>query len=369
MSVRDLAVESGGNILYVIKGDQKVYKSTNSGISWGPPIIHPPNTPPGFVFPPKCIAIAPDDPNVVGVSDSRVNGNQFWISTNGGLSWANLGVPKAGTYSEIKDIAISATTNTGTLHRYYFAAISDTRYHDTTLGDVRMRNSNIWDSMNNVAGTHDYMAVQVSANFVVDQCVTVIGAKATGGVDYQILTVFNTLPQLTVPLVLSSTLDYAYPSTGYSIRFADLSMPPTFDNTDPSSRLAFANLASNLGMITDGVFRITNNTPIRILPATPSVGIQTTSVDYQGSKLLVGGRTANRVFRCNNPKVPNPLQMTWITSVIQGQKEVEVGASANYCYAGTNGTNSALCRTSANGTSYSYIFACNPNEKRRQQQK
>jgi hypothetical protein len=355
MDVTDMAVQFNGYIIYIIKNGA-VYKSNTSAFYFGLPFVMPS----GFVAPARCIAIAPDDPNVVAVSDSKLNGNQIWVSFNGGITWVIFGIPKASA-ATVTDIAIAQPIGTPP-KRYYFATVADNAYGITVKGDVMATASpTAWSSVGGVGGTHDYMAIQVSPHFPIDYCICVVGATPAAGIDYQIISLNSNSVLQTVKFILpGTTKDFRSPPAGYSILYADIALPPDFIDSN-TSNIAFVSIATQTLVPTDGVYRINNQASIKILPLGGEVfGIK--SIDYHRTMLLAGERATHMVWRSTNPlfNLPNWYPATLPPS---GLKEVEVGMNSSMCFAGTRGGNSGLSRSNASASNFQLVFACAPDER------
>jgi len=102
-SIYDFAVGSDGKTIYAVGAQAAapatfIAKSPMAGKVWSDLAL-----PTGYANPFKLVAVAPDNPNVVAVVD---NNDRVFYSTNGGSTWADLGIP--GDASEvITDIDIS----------------------------------------------------------------------------------------------------------------------------------------------------------------------------------------------------------------------------------------------------------------------
>ena len=104
-AIADIAAAYDGTLYLVTGTDNKVYKSTNGGVTWA-------KLSKTFGGTPDLIAVAPDDSDVVAIATTD-NVSAVWVSTNGGSTWGTLSTPSqtggAGNADAINDIAISPT--------------------------------------------------------------------------------------------------------------------------------------------------------------------------------------------------------------------------------------------------------------------
>jgi hypothetical protein len=346
--VTDMAVANDGNTIYIIS-DGHVCKSVDGGENFTECIL-----PGGFVYPALNIAVAPDDPDVVAVSDSSAN-EVVWLSTEGCISWDPMGTPCAGG-DTITDLAVSPITPGTILGRYFFATIADNAPYAVGLGDVmEIGATTVWAPVcaGLVTGTHDYMAIQLSPVFASDRCICVVGVMPTGvvlfaNVDYQVISIATGVVMQTAPLAAdSTTLDYnaAFPGDG-EIRYADIALPDDFDITSPGFTRAYVSIGSNPARPTDDVYRIDAPTIVTDLDVQGDMtSTCVRSIDYSGTvsmgTLLAGDHTTNMVWHTTEPTINSP---SWITATTPptGDTDAVVGVHPDFvitltCYAGTSG--------------------------------
>ena len=337
MNVTHIALaRDNANVIYVIS-DKVVRKSSNGGDTFFQ--LSPPKT---FVSPPRIITVAPDSSDVVAVVDSHAGGNHIWLSTNGGNVWNDIGAPKNGINAVITDVAISPAMGPPNPGRHYFAAIADNRPGVTTRGDVMMKSGNQWTGIGGVGGTHDYMALQVSPEYLADQSICAVGATPNDGIDYQIINFAGKSVAFTVKFVSpGTTTDFCVPATPYSVIHADIAMGIDVLAADERVKVAFISVTTNTLSRTDGVYRVFDQLFERLSVHPNDVGLRIRSIDYDGEVLLAGEYETTNVWICLNPLTAAPA---WDKSTPppSGEREAVVGMRRPNCYVGTSGGKSGF---------------------------
>jgi hypothetical protein len=344
VNIVDMATQSDGSILYVIRGEE-LHRSNNSAFIFPIPAVVFPTQ---FVNPPRLVAMAPDNPQVVIVCDSKPLGNQIWLSNDYCSSWTNLGAPKPGDFMTVTDIAVTHELAAG---RWYIATIADNRYNKTEKGDVMWRDFNPWTSALPPGNSYDYMAVQASPHIQEDVCICVVGATLDNGVHYQIIKPNQAVVVQTVPFIPAGfTQNFRSNPAGYSILCADIALAPEFSGDQVQNRKAYVCLSTNTYSPKDGVYKIINTSVTKVLPTSSTTGIGFKSLDIKPGLLMAGENNTNTVRHLLTPFTGN----TWFGSSPKpsGQKQVVVGVNSVKCFAGTSGNASGLSKSNNNGNSF-----------------
>jgi hypothetical protein len=334
MNVTEVAVARDGSSVIYIVADGTVRKSTNGGqhfINLSLPV--------SFSVPPRIIAVAPDSSDVVAAVDSHPGGNHVWISTNGGNVWNDTGVPKNSTNAIITGIAISPAMGAPTPGRHYYVTTADNRPGITVRGDVMMRAGNLWTGIGGVSTTHDYMAIQVSPEYLADQSICVIGVTPKDGVDYQIINYGSkSVAQTTKFIPPGKVVDFAMPPAPNSIISVDLAVGIDAVSADERTKVAFVSILSEMLTPTDGVYRVSDQLFERVAIHNQDAGIRIKSLDFDGESLLAGEQESTSTWISSNPLTATP---SWdkVDPQPRGEREAVVGIKTPNCYIGTSGKN------------------------------
>jgi len=210
--------------------NSKVYKSTDSGISWDELTIH--LTSAGAILPAWDIATAPDNPNLVAAvtSDAASLPRKVFISTDGGANWQDT------NYSIANNIgAIDVSMNYGG-----YDIVVGTRT-GTGGGNVYMLKAPSYSNWVAQGFTGDVLAVKFSPTYFSDTCLVVISADATGtylnlGIHDMVA---NTTNWGTWGPVEITTAGAATSPTAAQIITADLELPSGFSGQAPSLRRCY----------------------------------------------------------------------------------------------------------------------------------
>ncbi len=329
MNVTQIAVARDNNVLYILS-DEVIRKSTNGGqhfLNLSLPAV--------FSRPPRMIAVAPDSSDVVMVVDSHAGGSHIWVSTNGGNLWNDFGNPKTSTNAVITDIAVSPAM--GSQGRHYFATIADNRPGVTIRGDVMMRVGSLWNGIGGVSTTHDYMAIQISQEYLADQSVCVVGVAPNKGIDYQVINYGAKSVATSVRFLGPGfTSDFSIPPINDSIINADIIVGIEAISADVRNKVAFISITSNMLNRTDGIYRVNGQFFERLTVHQNDAGLRIKSLDYDGEGLLAGEYETTNVWVCSNPMAATPV---WDKASPQpkGEREAVVGMRSPDCYVGTSG--------------------------------
>jgi hypothetical protein len=330
MDVTHIAVaRDNAGVLYII-GDGQLRKSTNGGSHFITLTL-----PPSFRLPPRIVAIAPDNSDVVSVVDSHAGGSHIWISTNGGNLWNDIGNPKNGINAVITDIAISP--DMGGRSRHYFAAIADDRHGITIRGDVMIRLGGHWSVIDGVTSTHDYMAVQVSPDYLTDKNICVVGLTPKEGIDYQVINIGSTSITQTVKFITPGTAtDYCRPAAPKSVIKADIIVGIDAISADERHKVAFISITSRSPSPSDGLYRVEDEMFEKLTVNPQNSALRIRCLDFDGEGLLVGEMESTNVWVSSNPLNITPA---WdkVEPRPPGDREAVVGMRTPNCYAGTSG--------------------------------
>ena len=335
MDVTHIAVaRDNAGVLYII-GDGQLRKSTNGGSDFISLTL-----PPSFRLPPRIVAIAPDNSDVVSVVDSHAGGNHVWLSTNGGNLWNDIGNPKNGINAVVTDVAISQ--DMGSRSRHYFATTADDRRGITIRGDVLIRLGSHWDVIDGVSSTHDYMAIQLSPDYPTDQSICVIGLTPKDGVDYQVISISARSIAQTIKFIPpGKAADYCRPAAPDSVISADIAVGIDAISAGERHKVAFISITARSPSTSDGIYRVEDEMFEKLAVNPKDNSLRIRCLDYDGEGLLAGEMDSTNVWVSSNPLNIMPA---WdkVEPSPPGQREAVVGMRTPNCYAGTSGLSSGF---------------------------
>lgn len=352
--IMDIAVSPDGTIHVITEDCGAVYRSTDGGYTFTAVAM-----PTWFTSPARAITAAPD--NTVFLTDSNPGGNQVFISSDGGITWAPLGNPALGSGCTITDIAVSPTWYGGIGE--LAIAVADNGAGDTAAGDVKVWGHGgvlTWVSIPGLAGTHDYMAVAFSPMYPIDASIILVGVTESAAVDYQVSVNFALTVLPTVNVVSGTTTDFSQPAAGSSILYASIALPDDFNASTIITRTSFVGVASNILQATDDVYQVIPSsgigmvTDMNVLGSATSVGIR--SLGFRGTAttgLLVAGAHATRDVwsTTSSPALP-----VWTAADPPpcGERDVVVVRGPDWLtwYAGTSGLGSCFSISNDNAGSF-----------------
>lgn len=337
MNVTQIAVaRDGSNVIYIV-ADGKIQKSTNGGQHF----INL-SLPASFSAPPRLLAVAPDSSDVVAVVDGHPGGSHVWISTNGGNVWNDTGVPKNSTNAIITDMAISPAMGAPNPGRHYYVTTADNRPGITVRGDVMMRGGNLWTGIGGVSTTHDYMAIQVSPDYLADQSICVIGVTPKDGVDYQVINYGSKSVAQTIKFIPpGKVVDFAMPPAPNSIIGADMTVGIDAVASDVRTKVVYISILSEMLTPTDGIYRVADQSFERITVHPQDAGLRIKSLDFDGENLLAGEQETTDTWISSNPLAVTP---SWdkVDPQPRGEMATVVGIKTPSCYIGTSGKNAGF---------------------------
>ncbi|MDD5082607.1 MAG: hypothetical protein PHU08_04465, partial [Dehalococcoidales bacterium] len=293
--VTDLAVTP--SVIYAINGNaaaplvgREVYKYTDAGSTCSTSLTVPSTV---IARTLKAISSAPDNANVLAATDGATVG----ISSDGGSTWTQLTI--AGTIwagNTITDIAVGPA-RTGTLMgREYFISVANPAAANTAFGDVLIiggANAS-WSSVSNsaapntagsITGTHDYMSVLTTPNYLGDRSVAVLGISSPAGVPAagtSVAQVINTAtastPYTAILTQDTFTTDYDAATTATGVIHGSIVLPTDFDATTSSGRRFYVGYTSSTVNGGNDVYRIDDN-----IAKALSAGYGVWSLAYSGT--------------------------------------------------------------------------------------
>ncbi|HUT68904.1 MAG TPA: hypothetical protein VMW86_10220 [Dehalococcoidales bacterium] len=349
IDILDFEVANDGVTIYATPGDSisdnAVYKSINTGVSWA--VIN-------LTFRADLVAIAPDNKNIVAIA--RKNTPTIYVTTNGGLSWENLGNPQESggdAASVIRDIAVSETREG---IRYIAAAGTD------AAGDANVWYFNIgasspaWNETNNLTGFgggDEAAALAFSPNFPLDATLVAITETDNASVMLQVLNIStelwnNNANYLDFPCAVVSNSGIT------DLTAASLSLAPNYLGTDDDRRRVFIGLTVNgnaSAIATSGIYRFNDTTRTALY-----TNIKINSVAFNGTYLVAGSYDTNTVYRSSNPTITTPTFLqSPTTKGPGGESKVVIAWINNNVFAGTSGNESAFAISVDNGSTFNDI--------------
>jgi len=396
----DFAVAPDGTTIYLADnaaGAWGVAKSTDGGrsFSWlfnvavGPPV---PAGPPPFAAAPTAIAVAPDNPDCAAVVEGGGGGlDRVWITTDGGATWATMGVPGVVGTERISDIAVSPARTGTILGRDYAVSTYDTIPIAGALGfgDIYICGTTAnWAAVATTvvpAVNLDWTSLALAPNWTGDRVVVGIGSDnlaagnpevgaATVGDTYLVpINVATIVP--TVPAPGAVLLDAAASDSPSEIRAvaatplvvtngetwaSDIALPADFDSTSVGGFRAFVSWTSTrLGgviLCADDVYRVDFNS-VRKLEIRASVAIY--SISYFGTigagTLMAGTQAAvdGGVWFTSEPTSGSPNWGAGSGKPPTGLNNYIVAlTSNNEAFAAATGGNGAFSKTLDGGLSF-----------------
>jgi hypothetical protein len=358
--IADMAIASDGNTIYAIDGSEAldasgatgiaIYKSMDGGYTWiGLPAV------PGATagIPPGNVAVAPDNPCVVAVSEfDAASGqpDQVHISTDGGFTWTTLpALVNAGLTANnqrILDLKVGPTRPSAIYGRDYLVATCD----DTATvaeGSIQiLGEAATWTIVSNsgVLGGIDFVACEFSPGFAGDRIVFGVGntGAATNFYTYNVQNYSTVVPVLIHAAVNldGAATDFDLGVGANSVVIGDIAVPSDYDIT-PGYERVYASIATT-ATISNGIWRCDGVlAPVELgFVATPI-----NSIAYSGTvaagKLIAGEYHAAKVWYSTTAMTSAPI---WDFSSLPppGLIKTVVGmhpehAVNHICYAGTCG--------------------------------
>ena len=173
-NVTEIAIGPDGTTIYAIDGIAllnaagAIYKSADAGQSWAAlPAIAA-----ASAVAINNIAVAPDNPSVIAVTNLGAGTDQAWISTDGGVTWAQLPAPNtAGATMAFMDIEVGPARG-GTIYgRDYVLATADNAITVLTGSLQILGETATWTNIAAPGAVVDFVACDMSPNFVGDRIV------------------------------------------------------------------------------------------------------------------------------------------------------------------------------------------------------
>ena len=354
--VSDFATKGSSTIYATDRESDKIYKSTDAGVSW----IE--LTKPTGATEPQFIAVAPDNPSIVAIV---ADDNEVYVSTDGGTTWDSLGTPQesggGAAATALYDIDISLTY--GAINYVAVAGIeagplANVWYYDIGAG------APVWKETSDLAGfrstTSDRaVAVALSPNFAAEQCMLAIteeddGGDSTDNVSLEVFS-FNTM-------VWNQFVDVTFPRTIASddgitgIDSASITLDPNFYLGDAATQIGFVGLtvAGDADAVaTSGIYRVgTYSIDYHLTPL--KTGVKIHSVAWDWPNLVAGAYDSTTVWRSADASG----QVTTFSSSLKrpgGENKVVVAWAGSHFVAGTSGDESAFAVSENNGESFNDI--------------
>ncbi|MDD5312017.1 MAG: hypothetical protein PHO26_03145 [Dehalococcoidia bacterium] len=314
--VRDLAVGGDGNTLLAavtVNGPASglgalpqqgvLFNSGNGGITWST-AAHRNLLASGMAAANHVynVFIAPDDPKMwmvtVGGAAPGAGPTQLWVTSDGGTTWANAGVPGLAAGEAIVTADISVSYGSG----HDILAATRSRTGAGRLFVAKPSNFSNWaQQAQPVATPIDYFAARFSPTYAGDSSVIVVYAddnRTCYNIGLRDIN-SNSIASWVftgngIEVKSSSAADNVSPSFVDLVR-ANISLPSDFSGQSSSLRRAFVSLcAFNPGTADNqtGIFRIDDNVPASLYSTSSSAIMQIYSIAYFGTysagKLLAG---------------------------------------------------------------------------------
>ncbi len=342
------------NTIYAIDSPRgRIYRSEHAGYGWTNI-----SRSLGATAPWVDLAVAPDDPKIVGVVTN--GGTEVYLSTDGGASFNSTGLAgKLGAAERVtclaispdysrRDIAVGTSTSNGN-GRIWANTIKGfpSGWLDMSTGAVG------WSK-------GDVFAIEFSPNFAADGTLAAIVATSPPpGTDDTFLyigirdlggntTTWNSLPGYPVEICQPGQ-----DTPGTPLTYADLALPSDYAGTIPARRHVYACWSDNppgvatAGNPNDDVYRIDDTVCYRLLVRTDVICSLAHYGVFNRGKLLAGAATAKITGLFRGPQVyctfdPQSTCPTWQSSqkppTGPGQAMVSWSPDGRAAYCGTSST-------------------------------
>jgi hypothetical protein len=356
-----MAVSPDGKTIYILASKCTksivVYKSTDSGSKFVKCTM-----PSGFAAPPRAIAVAPDNPNIVAFVDSTpanagvTEGGTVWVSKDGGQTWKAFPlVPNVSAVAStaITDIVIGPSRIGMMYGRNYLVCSRDLidgvtgRVHTYGAGDL-------WEDLALGFPIYpmDFTSCRFSPGYVKDRCIVTVGSTTVETCQDIVNT--DTQVSVTHALLKSSGVD----SPGdKQILTADIALPSDFNPTSAAGQVSFIAWDGN-PYTNDDVYRVSGTivTKLNVPDATSGVRSIACAGNIGSGKLLAGMQANTKVYATTDPWSASP---TWNSASAPptGEKDVVLVIAPNFetthtCYAGTSGVKSFFFISTDNGNTF-----------------
>ena len=360
-NVTDMAVSPDGKTIYILASkctkSIAVYKSTDGGSKFEICTM-----PSGFAAPPRAIAVAPDNPNIVAFVDSTpanagvTEGGTVWVSKDGGQTWGPFPpVPNVSAVAStaISDIAIGPSRIGMMFGRNYLVCSRD--LVDGVTGRVQTYGTgDLWEDLALGFPIYpmDFTSCRFSPGYVKDRCIVTVGS--TKGETCQ--DIVNTDAQASVTHVLLKPPGVNSPGDK-QILTADIGLPSDFNPTSSAGQVSFIAWDGN-PYTSDDVYRVSGTVVAKLNVPDATSGIRSIACagNIGSGKLLVGMQANTKVYWTTDPWSASP---TWNSASVPptGERDVVLGIAPNFetartCYAGTRGVKSFFFKSTDNGNTF-----------------
>ncbi len=355
-------ISQSGSIVYGGTGaGLLLYKSFNGGANWIPWYFDSV----GFSQT-SLVAVAPDDPNIVGYVDTSGPADLVYLSNDGGLHFSLI-TTAAPTIVNINDISISYNVGLRYVAVGGNDGVGNAVVEYWTLGVL----APFWTTLPVApTGINDVMALDFSTNFPADSGLIVVSVdnSAAFGVYVEVYS-FN--------LVAWNPAGMGFPralyvdGTAITCARAEIAMDVNFYLGDPTQQVGFiaAQITSSAPAEVGGVFRFDISPITGWLTQIYVAGAANTaySIAWDGTNLMLGLSApvagTMPVYRCANALAP----AGWAFSPNSPLKTPGTGTNFivrfiggfGFCF--STGTNNAVARTTDFGRSFNGITLVNSN--------
>ena len=349
VDVRDLAVASDGMTVYAVPGDSVpqsiIYESADSGASWSVLDVD---------LTADRVAVAPDDVNIVALASGTA---AVALSTDGGLNWDSLGVPRqsgGGAAVAVHDIAVSPVAGDGS--RYLAVAgeeaggVANVWYYRVGATVPAWQETN---SLGGFGGAHLVKAVAFSPGFASDMVMLAVTEKDGAYVNLEMLS-------LAAGQWNASAGFGGYPAAIVSddgisgLASASMYLSPSYAGDDDSRRIVFVGLtvAGDSGAeAASGIYRLEDTGGSGL-----KTGVAIHSVAFNGSRLVAGSRDSNIVYRSADPLQASPaFRASPSLSSPGGEGSIVVAWAGGSVVAGSSGNESAFAVSDNGGETFNDI--------------
>ncbi len=362
--INDYAVAADGKTIYAALTNNKLYKSTDSGVKWAALTSPSANTTDNI----SLVAIAPSNDNIVVVFGTLNWVPTVWISINAGSSFTSLGTPEdvvgtdmtavsalaiSPTVAGVTNIAVGGAIGANAAVCYFNYGYVITKWVNAAAGDLVNWTDNISGAPTAVR------AIAFSPAFASDKIIGVVSENGSA-VQFQIGSFATKKWNASVSGYTNYPVTVGV--TGVTALTADLALVPSYFGADATTRIVFIGTMETGGAnAPGGIYRLDDYT---VTTMKKTVGIKSVAYNAAATKLVAGESGTNAVWRCANPlATTTTVTATGSTYKKPGVEGKSTGVilawSGTNVFASTGGTDGGFSISKNDGMTFNDISLVN----------
>ena len=345
-NILDIAVGAGGLVIYVVDGTHELYVSQDGGRSWDTAIVNGDATWDGDL-----VAVAGDNPMYIAVCDTAT-GN-VTISEDAGATWDTL--DNSGVNTPV-DIAISVESEGPFIAVAGANSTGGAEVFAYEIGSIGAS----WDGLHaddGFSGANLTGAIAFSPNFASDEVLVAVTANYGVNVEFQIYSFNNglwnsgTFADFPAEVVADGT-----DKDLTTVEKLSVALSQDYLGSDGDLRVAFVGITATTALDeADGIFRLEDD-DVENLKDEENIH----SIDFDGTNLVAGDYSENKVYRSDDPLSSSPSVST--SSTMKGPggtNRTVVAFSGDEVVAGTSGDENAFSVSEDLGKTFNDISLIN----------